>query len=203
MRASDDAWVILYDKNKWEQDGIPTNLESELSRLKSLNNTIRAIALGPSGSWVVIYNYTDGVIVRENGFTSYNAPDTLFTRLTDIKTRAQKIRTITIGPSGGWAVIENTNTPWSSNTPTDFFGRLTTLQNSGAQISQIALGTNNRWAIIANNNTNYSGNLSTTFFNNLEAIKNGGYTVNALGIGTGDSYGIVYNKNAYYGQAIR
>ena len=201
LRASDDAWVVIYDGNFWDANNVPDGCRNELTRVSSQSGTaIKGVALGPGDSWVVVSSQNNASIYT---FRSGNLPTAFYNALTNAVNNNQTITRVGLGPSGGWAMVTGFNTVTASGIPAGLFTAMTNYQKNGNTITSFAINANNNWIVTADTNLFVSGGVPTAMFNALTTLQTDASTITSVALGQSGSYAISYNRNGWYANSTR
>jgi hypothetical protein len=192
LRASDGAWVVLFDDSRWEASAdVPQDCQNELVRLTSESAVLKSVALGPNNTWVILYG-TNGVTV------STGVPATLTQRLINLQNQAQTLKSVALAPNGGWAVFYAQN-GFTVENASGLFQQLRLL-NANVVLKSVTFGPNSSWAFLVNTNgAFYSSDVPGIFQSEITAIQNISNTpaINTVALGPSVNYAVGYSKNAF------
>jgi surface antigen len=197
LRASDDAWVVVYDNNKWKaHTDIPTELRNRLTLLSSQSFTITAVAMGPNNTWIVTYG--------TNGYYYSGVPSGLQSALIQAGSLARNITNVILGPdANSWALTYGQNGYQSQNIPSELFNAMRDVGTNGGTIRRLAIGAGNNWALVSNRNTYQTRNVPNNLFNALDDIADNNFQVSGIALGRSGSYAVTYDRNAWYANATK
>ena len=196
LSPSDDSWVIIYDTNKWQtSSNISSALSSELTRLRSAGETIKGVALGTNGQWLVIYG--------SNSFTASNIPTAMYNSLVSLQTAGQYVRAVAMGPSNNsWVILYGQNYSSAASIPTSLYNQLKGV-SSGTLLTGVALGPNDSWVLTANTNDHWYSSVPGGMSGAFDTITDYNYLVSSVALGASGSYVVTYGTNGWYASATR
>jgi len=119
--------VVLYG-NRFSYGYISQALLNDLNTHSTSVSTVNALAIGPAGEWVVIYN--------NRFYDRSNIPSGMQTALNQGGTLSR----VAIGPNGSWATVRNANDFAVQNAPDEVLTDLNAARNGNYVITGIAFG---------------------------------------------------------------
>ena len=154
--------VILYDKNKYWCEGVPSKMSSCLDSLQKLNKKIKFVSFTPTGGFVILYG--------DKNYYASNLNKKLYYTLKELYHSANTIEHVGFTSTGGYVITYDKNKFETSKISDSLYKKLASISLDTIQVKQVSFDENSGVVIIYEKGKIEFNSLSERLSNKLTEI---------------------------------